>query len=94
MEYNQNRKIEQVLESTLIIGADIAKKNHVARAQDFRGIEFDKALTFKNSEKGFSKVLNWIHKLMTKHEKTQVIFGVEPTGQYWLPLAQQNCVWE
>jgi transposase len=91
MEYNQNRKIEQVLESTLIIGIDIAKTNHVGRAQDFRGIELGKALTFKNSQKGFTKVLDWTHKLMAKHGKTQAIFGMEPTGQYWLPLAQFLC---
>jgi transposase len=39
MKYTQNKKIEQVNESTLIIGADIAKQKHIARAQDFRGIE-------------------------------------------------------
>ncbi len=32
MNYNQNKKIKQVQESTLIIGADIAKQKHVARA--------------------------------------------------------------
>jgi hypothetical protein len=53
MKYTQNKKIEQVNESTLIIGADIAKQKHIARAQDFRGIEFGRALTFDNSRDGF-----------------------------------------
>ncbi|WP_143824746.1 IS110 family transposase [Natranaerobius trueperi] len=39
MKYTQNERIKQVQESTLIIGVDIAKESHVARAQDFRGVE-------------------------------------------------------
>ena len=88
MKYTQNKKIEQVNESTLIIGADIAKQKHIARAQDFRGIEFGRALTFDNSRDGFIKLLNWIKNLKEEQDKQQVIFGIEPTGQYWLPLAQ------
>jgi hypothetical protein len=40
MNYNQNKKIAQITPYTLIIGVDIAKFKHVARAQDFRGMEF------------------------------------------------------
>ncbi|WP_204260332.1 hypothetical protein [Caloranaerobacter azorensis] len=39
MNYTQNKKLLQITESTLIIGIDIAKHTHVARVQDFRGIE-------------------------------------------------------
>jgi len=38
MNYSQNKKILQLTDKTLIIGVDIAKYKHVARAQDFRGI--------------------------------------------------------
>jgi hypothetical protein len=34
MKYKQNRKLAQITESTLIVGVDIAKKVHVARAQE------------------------------------------------------------
>jgi hypothetical protein len=40
INYNQNQKIAQITSQTLIIGVDIAKFKHVARAQDFRGLEF------------------------------------------------------
>ncbi|MBA4603415.1 IS110 family transposase, partial [Thermoactinomyces sp. AMNI-1] len=50
MKYKQNRKIEQINESTLIIGADIAKHKHIARAVDFRGIELGKTLAFSQSQ--------------------------------------------
>lgn len=88
MKYSQNRKIEQVQEATLIIGVDIAKHTHVARAQDFRGFEFGKALAFENSQYGFTSFLKWAKNLMNKHDKQEIICGVEPTGQYWLLLAQ------
>lgn len=88
MKYSQNRKIEQVQETTLIIGVDIAKHKHVARAQDFRGFEFGIALAFENSQCGFTSFLNWAKNLMNKHDKQEIICGVEPTGQYWLPLSQ------
>lgn len=42
MNYKQNEKILQLTDKTLIIGVDIAKHKHVARAQDFRGIQFGK----------------------------------------------------
>ena len=45
MNYNQNDKIAQITSHTLIVGVDIAKFKHVARAQDFRGIEFGSALS-------------------------------------------------
>ncbi|UOE92287.1 IS110 family transposase [Alkalihalobacillus sp. LMS39] len=87
MNYKQNQKILQLTEKTLIIGVDIAKYKHVARAQDFRGVQFGKALTFENNELGFASFLNWIEILKEKHEKTEVYVGMEPTGHYWLPLA-------
>ncbi|SFE49033.1 hypothetical protein SAMN05216238_11921, partial [Lentibacillus persicus] len=46
MNYNRNEKIRQITEETLIVGIDIAKKKHVARAQDDRGIDLGKRLVF------------------------------------------------
>ena len=87
MKYKQNDKILQLTEKTLIIGVDIAKHKHVARAQDFRGIQFGKALTFGNFQDGFISLINWITSLQNKHDKQDLIIGMEPTGHYWLPLA-------
>jgi len=88
MKYNQNEKIEQIQETTLIVGADIAKEKHVARALDFRGIEYYRPITFENSQHGFAKVLHWIRNIQDEHHKREIIFGIEPTGQYWMPLAE------
>lgn len=87
MNYKQNDKILQLTENTLIVGIDIAKHKHVARAQDFRGIQFGKALTFSNSQEGFTNLMIWIRSLQSKHKKLDLIIGMEPTGHYWLPLA-------
>lgn len=87
MKYKQNDKILQITEKTLIVGVDIAKHKHVARAQDFRGIQFGKALTFGNYQDGFKSLINWITSLQNKHDKQDLIIGMEPTGHYWLPLA-------
>ena len=53
MNYTQNQKINQIKQETLVIKIDIAKDEHVARAFDFRGREFNKVIYFENSESGF-----------------------------------------
>lgn len=86
MNYNQNHKISQITPSTLVIGVDIAKDKHVARAQDDRGYEFGKRLIFENRIHGFELLLEWIFKLQKEHDKSHVIIGAEPTGHYWMSL--------
>jgi transposase len=87
MNYNQNHKISQITSETLIVGVDIAKHNHVARAQDFRGLELGKTCFFENTKAGFHSFLDWINQLVKGCKLNQVIVGMEPTGNYWLNLA-------
>ncbi|MEW5571694.1 IS110 family transposase, partial [Rossellomorea marisflavi] len=42
MDFTQNERLNQINEQTLIIGIDIAKHKHVARAIDDRGIDLSK----------------------------------------------------
>jgi transposase len=88
MIITQNSKIRRITDSTLVVGADIAKKVHVARASDVRGVELGKPLSFDNSRRGFEKLLTWIRSLMVDHSCDNVVFGVEPTAHYWMNLAQ------
>ena len=37
MKMKQNQRITRITEKTLVVGVDIAKRLHVARAVDFRG---------------------------------------------------------
>jgi transposase len=86
MNSTQNQKITQITSATLIVGVDIAKFNHVARAQDFRGVEYGKSIAFENSLEGFERFISWFRKIMLEHECKDVLVGMEPTGHYWLNL--------
>lgn len=84
----QNQRILQITDSTLVVGADVAKKTHVARAVDFRGIELGKDCVFSNDHVGLTKLVQWMKELQRVHNKTTIIFGIEPTGHYWFPMAE------
>ncbi len=88
MKYNQNYKLNQITESTLIIGVDIAKKKHFARAFDWRGIELDKVIGFKSNKSGFSTFTEWVKEVAARNKKDNIIVGIEPTGHYWLTFAE------
>lgn len=87
MNQKQNQRIRRITENTLVVGADIAKKIHVARCVDFRGIELGKDCVFHNDHEGLTKLAQWMKELGQTHEKTDIVFGIEPTGHYWFPLA-------
>ncbi len=86
MNYTKKEKINQITEDTLVVGVDIAKNKHAARAQDFRGIEYGKVLYFYNREHGFERFKRWCIGLLNEANKEEIIIGVEPTGHYWLPF--------
>ncbi len=87
MKQKQNQRITRISEKTLVVGADIAKKIHVARAVDFRGIELGKDCVFHNDREGLTKLATWMKGLQETHQKADIVFGIEPTGHYWFPLA-------
>ncbi|WP_372636505.1 IS110 family transposase [Cohnella sp.] len=87
LKQKQNQRIKRINEATLVVGADIAKKIHVARAVDFRGIELGKDCVFHNDAEGLTKLSVWMKELGQAHGKTEIVFGIEPTGHYWFPLA-------
>lgn len=96
MNYNQNQKLNQLDEQILIVGVDVSKKFHIARAQDFRGVEFKKGIKFNNTLEGLIQFSNWKDNLLKENRKSRLIIGMEPTGPYWLPLArwlQSKGVW-
>jgi len=88
MKYNQNFKISQITDNTLVIGVDIAKNRHYARAFNFRGIELDKVVKFKANGGGFESFIEWTKGLAEEHKMDKIIIGVEPTGHYWYTFAQ------
>lgn len=83
-----NNKINQVTESTLVVGIDIAKRKHYATFVDERGRQLKKAFPVFQSEAGFEALHQAILDGRKEHGKDDVIVGVEPTGHYWLNLAR------
>lgn len=86
MKNTQNAKISQIKNETLVVGIDIGKELHYARAFDYRGIELTKLVKFENTLHGFETLENWLRKVSYQHGKKEVIVGFEPTGHYWFLL--------
>ena len=86
MNCKQNQKINQVKDSTLVVGIDIGSTTQYARAFDWRGIELGKVFKFSNSREGFDSFKNWMRWIQDKNKKSDVIVGIEPTGHYWFDL--------
>jgi len=86
MKSTQNEKISQIKFETLVVGVDIGKETHYARAFDYRGIELARLLKFSNTDQGFQRLDQWMRDICKQQEKTEIIVGFEPTGHYWFTL--------
>lgn len=72
----QNQRITRISDKTLVVGADIAKEIHVARAIDFREIELGKNCVFSNTRAGMEQLVQWMKELQREHAKSDVLFGI------------------
>ena len=88
MNCKQNQRINQVEETSLVVGIDIGGTNHYARAFDWRGIELARVFKFSNSGEGFGRLNHWMQGICERHGKTKIIVGIEPTGHYWFTLGR------
>jgi hypothetical protein len=86
MKSTQNERILQIKNETLVVGVDVAKNWHYARAFNNRGVELGKLLRFQNSAQGFVLFDAWVQEIQQKHGMTEAIVGFEPTGHYWFNL--------
>jgi len=82
-----NQRIESITMNHLVVGIDIAKETHVAGAVNYRGVQLGRTLSFSNNQIGYEKLQRWVRDLQQMYGLTQVIFGAESTGHYYLPLA-------
>ena len=64
-------------QNRIVVGIDIAKKNHVA-------VINNEVLNFKNSYSGFYKLITWINSFAS--DDCKIIIGMEPTAHYWRNL--------
>lgn len=66
-----------------IVGIDIGKNNHEATIIDESGVIISKSLKFTNSHSGANKLIEYITRNIGSSE---ISFGLEATGHYWLSL--------
>jgi len=81
------QKLLAITTDTLVVGVDIAKNYQWARFVDFRGIEHNHALKFKNSRGGFETILARIREICKAENFAKAVVGMEPTGHYWKAFA-------
>ncbi|MGG4470725.1 hypothetical protein ABER68_22065 [Paenibacillus alvei] len=51
----------------------MAKHHHVARGQDYRGIELDTNFFLDNTQEGFKTFIDWVNQLKESCEMESVI---------------------
>lgn len=71
----------------LLVGIDIAKDKHHAFFGTATGKTLWRRLIFTNDIYGCQRLMEQVDILMNQHKLKQVVFGVEPTGNYHKPLA-------
>ena len=77
MNYTQNEKIEQVTESTLVLGVDIGSSEHYVKAFDYRGRELTrKVFKFLTDINGFNTFYDWVTQICVKHGKNEAMIAV------------------
>ncbi|RGI07242.1 IS110 family transposase [Roseburia sp. TF10-5] len=89
MKSTQNKKIQQVKETTLVVGIDVGSQKHYFRAFNWRGIELTKKpIPFSNSMVGFNAFYEKVTRIMEQNDLEEILVGFEPTGHYWFNLGQ------
>jgi len=81
----KREKIELVRRKGIFVGIDIARSRHKARFIDNLGQERIKGISFTNDKEGIEKLEAHMKKIPNLDHN--IIFGLEPSGDYWKPLA-------
>jgi len=82
-KWKMQGKIMRVTDKTIIVGVDVAKKEHWARVTDYRGVDLCKPIKVLNSEEGFDNLMLRVEKIRTVKGCDKVMVGMEPSGHYW-----------
>ena len=87
MHYTTKQKVEQV-KNKLLVAIDVGKATLHVKYMDYtRNVINPKTWCFSNSSKGFEELLDCTEKILNSSEYFEAVFGMEPTGHYWLNLA-------
>jgi transposase len=72
----------------LIVGIDVAKNKHHAFMGTANGKSLLRRLIFENNLDGFSKLLTHAKAVKARNGLSEIVFGLEPTGNYHKPLGR------
>lgn len=72
----------------LVVGLDVGKDKHHAFFGTAYGRTLWRRLIFDNNISGFRRLVEQVKALMAQNNLEQVIFGLEPTGNYHKPLGR------
>ena len=86
MQFRQFKERIRGSEEYLIVGIDISKNQHHAFFGTANGKTIKRRLIFKNDFKGFMDFLSMAQVLRGQNGLSQIVFGMEPTGNYHKPL--------
>ena len=87
---NRFRQIKNELKGKhdfLLVGIDVSKNSHVACVMDTFKHIYNKKFRFTNSVNGINLMLKTVTFIKQKNNKKDIIFALEPTGNYHKPLA-------
>ena len=84
MHYTTKQKIEQV-KNKLFVSIDVGKWFLHVKYMDYtRTVYNKKTYCFSNSSKGFDDLLDCTKTMLDAAGYDEAVFGMEPTGHYWL----------
>jgi len=72
----------------LVVGIDVAKQTHHAFMGTATGNTLQRKLIFENNIDGFSRLLKTAEQIKAQNGLSKIVYGLEPTGTYYKPLAR------
>ena len=81
----REEKIRLVRRQGAFVGVDVARRSHFVQFLDNYGERISKGTTISNDREGLVKLENILGKAPNLDHN--ILFGFEPTGDYWKPLA-------
>src|SRR4030042_6101511 len=72
----------------VVVGIDVAKDKHHAFMGTATGKSLFRKLVFENTAEGFCLLLKTAEAIKSQHGLLNVVYGLEPTGNYHKPLAR------
>ncbi len=85
-QFEQLKKEIRGSKEYLIVGIDIGKETHHSFMGTATGKSLYRKLIFKNNIDGFTMLLAHVESIKVQNDLSEIVFGLEPTGNYHKPL--------